>query len=129
MVGVDAPSVSADTGSGDVSIGLVADAEDISIDTGSGSVALVVPPSLGAKLYVEVGSGDIDVKVPMAEIQKEEDTVRGRIGDGAGRIHIETGSGGVSIAGTAKRALHATAGRMLGAATPLRRRTGIRPVD
>lgn len=100
LVGVDAPSVSADTGSGDVSIGLVADAEDISIDTGSGSVALVVPPSLGAKLHVEVGSGDIDVKVPMAEIQKDEDSVRGRIGDGVGRIHIETGSGGVSIAGT-----------------------------
>lgn len=100
MVGVDSPSVNADTGSGDVSLGLVADAADVKIDTGSGDVAVVVPPSLGARLYVEVGSGDIDVRIPMAEITKGDDSVRGRIGDGDGLIHIETGSGGVSIAGT-----------------------------
>lgn len=98
MVGLSATHIGADTGSGSVELELMADAESVTIDTGSGDVRLVIPKEFGARLSVEVGSGDIDINIPMAEIRKDEDSVTGRIGDGAGRVSIETGSGGVVVA-------------------------------
>lgn len=96
--GLSARKIGADTGSGSVELELTADAESVSIDTGSGDVRLAVPREFGARLSVSVGSGDIDVTIPMAEIRKSEDSVTGRIGDGAGHVTIETGSGGVVVA-------------------------------
>lgn len=98
IAGLAAGRVGADTGSGSVELELVADAESVLIDTGSGDVRLVVPGNFGARLSVEVGSGDIDINIPMAEIRKGEDSVSGRIGDGEGSVRIETGSGGVVVA-------------------------------
>jgi hypothetical protein len=55
------------------------------------------PASLGAELGVETGSGGIDIGVPVQVTKWERSSVRGRIGDGQGRIHIEAGSGRVRL--------------------------------
>jgi hypothetical protein len=98
--GVDLGAVSArdilvDTGSGRVQIDLTSDVESLNVDTGSGGVTVRVPQTLGAEVFVETGSGGFRSDVEMDITMKNRDSVRGRIGDGRGRIVIETGSGGV----------------------------------
>jgi DUF4097 and DUF4098 domain-containing protein YvlB len=94
---VRAPRIKVDTGSGGVTLGLAADVENVLVDTGSGGVTLRIPGMLGAMLDVDTGSGGIDCDVPLQLIHKEHGELRGRIGDGAGTIHLDTGSGGVRI--------------------------------
>ena len=86
-----------DSGSGSVDVGLLSDVENVRIDTGSGSVTLRLPESLGAELDVDAGSGGISTDVPVTVTRRERDRLRGRIGDGRGRIVIDAGSGGVRI--------------------------------
>lgn len=86
-----------DTGSGDVDIRLLAPCDDIDIDTGSGGVTLAVPEGLSAQVEIETGSGGIDLGFPVQVRKLESDHVTGTIGDGRGRLHIDTGSGGVRL--------------------------------
>jgi lia operon protein LiaG len=97
MEGVRATTVRLDTGSGDVDLELRSDVENLHVDTGSGSVRMIVPSRLGAEFEIETGSGGIDVDVPHQTISVERNHVRGRFGDGRGRIHVDTGSGGVRV--------------------------------
>ncbi len=95
---VSAPEIRLDTGSGHVRLDLRQDVELLDVDTGSGGVTILVPEKLGAELEVEVGSGGIDIDVPHELIGRVgRDHYRCKIGDGQGRIHIETGSGGVRL--------------------------------
>ena len=94
---VRAPVVLLDTGSGHVNLDLSSDVEKVEVDTGSGGVTMTVPAKIGAEFDIETGSGEIDVDVPHETISIERDHVRGRIGDGQGRIHVDTGSGGVKL--------------------------------
>jgi DUF4097 and DUF4098 domain-containing protein YvlB len=94
---VRAPRVKVDTGSGGVTLGLADDVDNVLVDTGSGGVTLHVPATLGAILEVDTGSGGIDSDVPMQLLHKERGELRARIGDGAGTIRVDTGSGGVRI--------------------------------
>ena len=66
-------------------------------DTGSGGVTVRVPRSLGAEVEIDTGSGGINVDVPFDYRRKDRSYVRGTIGDGEGRIYIDTGSGSVRI--------------------------------
>lgn len=86
-----------DTGSGSVTAELTSDVDRLGIDTGSGSVALRLPEDVGAELDIETGSGGIDVDFPIMATHRSRGELRGRIGDGQGRIVIDTGSGGVRI--------------------------------
>jgi hypothetical protein len=86
-----------DTGSGDVDIRLLAPCDDIDIDTGSGGVTLAVPEGLSAQVEIETGSGGIDLGFPVQVRKLESDHVTGTIGDGRGRLRIDTGSGGVRL--------------------------------
>lgn len=95
--GVRASVILLDTGSGQVDLDLLGGVEKLNVDTGSGGVTLTVPTKLGAEFDIETGSGAIDVDVPHQVITLERDHVRGRIGDGHGRIHVDTGSGGVRL--------------------------------
>ncbi|HEU4882032.1 MAG TPA: DUF4097 family beta strand repeat-containing protein [Longimicrobium sp.] len=95
--GISARELSVETGSGAVDLALVADAQNVTIETGSGGVTLTVPPSFGAEVLVSTSSGGITVDVPVTRRQTERNSFRGRIGDGNGRVEIETGSGGVRI--------------------------------
>lgn len=86
-----------DTGSGAVTLSLLTDIRFVNIDTGSGGVTLTVPATLGAQLEVDTGSGGISVDVPIEYRKKSRSYVFGTIGDGKGKIIIDTGSGRVRI--------------------------------
>jgi len=94
---VSARRIEVDTGSGSVHLGLLSDVDDVEIDTGSGSVTLTVPESLGAEIVIETGSGGITLDVPVQVREVQRNRVRGTIGDGNGRIEIDTGSGRVRL--------------------------------
>jgi lia operon protein LiaG len=99
----DATAVSADdlivdTGSGDVTLELLAGGGSIDIDTGSGEVSLTLPGTYGADVILDTGSGEIDLGGISVTVRRvAEDHIEGRIGDGKGRLHVETGSGDVRL--------------------------------
>lgn len=95
--GIDSPDVYLDTGSGSVEVELLSDVESLDVDTGSGSVTVRVPESLGAELEVDTGSGGIDVDFPVRLHTMRRDHIEGVVGDGRGRIRIDTGSGAVRL--------------------------------
>jgi lia operon protein LiaG len=95
--GITAREIEVRTGSGAVELALAGDAQNVTVDTGSGGVTLSVPASFGADVAVSTSSGGITVDVPVTRRQTTRDSFRGRIGDGNGRVEIETGSGGVRI--------------------------------
>lgn len=97
MARVSSPRLSLDTGSGAVDVELRSPIEELVVDTGSGSVTLRLPAGLGAEVVAETGSGGIDVDVPVQIRSVKRDRLEGRIGDGRGRIRIETGSGGIRL--------------------------------
>ena len=98
---VRANDVKIDTGSGNVRLDLLADVRALDVDTGSGGVTINVPADLGAEVDIETGSGDIDLQnVTVRTTRLERDHLTGEIGDGKGRIRIETGSGGVRLVRT-----------------------------
>ena len=94
---VNAQTLSLDTGSGSILLDLLSDVRNARIDTGSGSVTLGVPAVLGAELEVDTGSGGIHSEVPLQVITQKRSHLRGRLGDGNGRIVIDTGTGGVRL--------------------------------
>ncbi len=56
-----------------------------------------LPAELGAEVDIETGSGGIDMDFPIMVTRQSRDELRGRIGDGQGRIVIDTGSGSVRV--------------------------------
>lgn len=86
-----------DTGSGAISIELATAPQVLEIDTGSGSVTVTVPEDFGAEVAIETGSGGIDVDFPLTLRRWERNRVVGTIGDGTGRLVIDTGSGSIRL--------------------------------
>lgn len=96
---VSSPDVYLDTGSGRVEVDLLQDVNDLVIDTGSGSVVIRMPAGVGAEVEVDTGSGGIDVDIPLEVRQVRRNYIRGLLGDGRGRIRVDTGSGSVRLIG------------------------------
>ncbi len=95
---VKADDLKIDTGSGDVTLELLAGGGTIDVDTGSGEVNLTLPQDYGADVVLDTGSGGIDLGgIPVTVRKVQEDHIEGRIGDGKGRLRVETGSGGVRL--------------------------------
>jgi hypothetical protein len=100
---VEATSTSGDelsfeTGSGNVNVSLVTTFRSLHIETGSGDVTLKVPPALGAEVDIDTGSGDIDLGGLTLQVRRlAHDHVTGTMGDGKGRLSVETGSGDVHL--------------------------------
>lgn len=94
---VRSKDITLDSGSGSVELALLADVERLKIDAGSGSVTVTIPESLGAQVDIDTGSGDIDVDFPITVTRRDRDGLVGTIGDGRGRIEIDSGSGGVRL--------------------------------
>jgi hypothetical protein len=99
LTGISSPAVTLDTGSGTIEVELTQDVELLEIDTGSGDVTVWVPGSVGAQVELDTGSGEIDLDLPMEIREAERDHVEGLLGDGRGRIQIDTGSGSIRIMG------------------------------
>jgi len=95
----DTESVVVDTGSGGVSIAFGGDIGDVDVDTGSGSVTLSVPATAGARMVLKDGGrADVSPDLPFEVIEdRRGGYLEGRLGDGDGRIHVETGSGHVRV--------------------------------
>jgi lia operon protein LiaG len=89
--------VSADVGSGGLELDLTAPVTDLAVDAGSGGVTIRLPAAQGAELDIETGSGGIESDFAIQTNRMSRNHVRGRIGDGRGRIKIESGSGTVRL--------------------------------
>lgn len=97
VTGLTAPHVSLETGSGSVTADLSGEVWDVDVETGSGDVTLKVPPTLGAEVDIETASGEIETDFAIEVTRHSRDHMTGRIGDGRGKIDIETGSGGIRL--------------------------------
>ena len=97
LTDVSAEDLVVDTGSGNVDLALVSTVRNMVLDTGSGDVTLRVPASFGATLEVDTGSGDLDVELPLTVTRRSRTSLIGTIGDGKGRVRVDTGSGDVRI--------------------------------
>jgi lia operon protein LiaG len=95
--GLTAPEISLETGSGSVAAELRGSPRDVSVETGSGDVTLRVPPTVGAEVEIQSSSGDIETDFPVLVTRHARDHMTGTIGDGRGKISVETGSGGVKL--------------------------------
>jgi DUF4097 and DUF4098 domain-containing protein YvlB len=69
----------------------------IVIDTGSGGVTLRLPDGIDAEMEADSGNGGIDVDFPIQVMSQRRNYLRGVMGDGRGRIEIDTGSGRIRI--------------------------------
>lgn len=94
---VSAEELTVETGSGDVDIGIVSSVRSMLLDSGSGNVTLRVPATFGATLSVDTGSGDLDVELPLTITRRSRTSLVGTVGDGKGRVRIDTGSGDVRL--------------------------------
>jgi lia operon protein LiaG len=97
LTSLTAPQVSLQTGSGSVAADLSGEVWNVSVETGSGDITLKAPPTLGAEVDIETSSGDIETDFEVAVTRHARDHMTGRIGDGRGKIAIETGSGGIKL--------------------------------
>jgi DUF4097 and DUF4098 domain-containing protein YvlB len=86
-----------DTGSGSVNVELTNSPRSLDVDSGSGGVTLYLPSSLDAEIDISTGSGSIDSDFPVSVTRMERRRLRGTVGKGTGRIHVETGSGSVRL--------------------------------
>lgn len=80
---IDADTLSADTGSGDIALALGAAPREVRARTGSGDLRLELPDA-GYRVEVHTGSGDEDVRV-------RQDPSASRV------LRLDTGSGDVSV--------------------------------
>ncbi|MEO8636331.1 MAG: DUF4097 family beta strand repeat-containing protein [Gemmatimonadales bacterium] len=94
---ITATRVSLETGSGSIEARFLTAIEDLKVETGSGDVTLRLPDGLNATVDLETSSGNLTLDFPVQLIRKEENSLRGRIGDGRGRIQVESGSGDISL--------------------------------
>jgi lia operon protein LiaG len=92
-----APQVQLETGSGAVTADLSGEVWNVDVETGSGDITLKVPPTIGAEIDIETSSGEIETDFEVAVTRHARDHMTGRIGDGRGKIDIETGSGGIKL--------------------------------
>jgi lia operon protein LiaG len=97
VTGAKAPRVGVETGSGTVAVEVQGPVDRLDVETGSGDVAITAPAGLSANLVIDTGSGEITTDFPLAVTRSAHDHLRGTIGDGKGKISVETGSGEVRL--------------------------------
>lgn len=96
---VTTPRAALETGSGDVRLLADGDVRELAVSTGSGNVVITAAGGLHGRMSLESGSGELNVAVPFTLVRKTEDSLEGTVGDGKGRIRIETGSGDITLKG------------------------------
>jgi lia operon protein LiaG len=94
---IRASVVRVDVGSGGVDVDMVSAVEELIIDGGSGGVTVRLPATQGADVDIETGSGGIESDFAVQTTRFGRNHLRGQIGNGRGRIRIESGSGRVRL--------------------------------
>jgi lia operon protein LiaG len=94
---VRAGRVNVDAGSGGTELELLSSIENLKVEAGSGGVTVRLPESTNAEVDIETGSGGIDTDFAVQVTRFEQRHMVGRIGNGRGRIRIESGSGDVRL--------------------------------
>jgi len=94
------PDLLAKSGSGDLDIvcsdspaGMTAD-----LVTSYGSIDFTAPPGFGGKVDLSTSYGSVKTERPITisgKVSKKE--LRGTVGQGTGKLHLETGSGSISL--------------------------------
>jgi hypothetical protein len=97
LEGIRVPRLDLETGSGSIRADLAGQVEVVIMETESGDVTLRLPEGTGATLDLDTGSGGFSLDVPVELLKRGEGSLKGRMGDGRGRIHIETGSGDIAL--------------------------------
>lgn len=97
LSGIASSNTTVDAGSGGVSLDFTSSLRSLTVDAGSGTVSVGLPANFGADVDIETGSGGITTDFPVRTTRLERNHLRGTIGDGAGRVRIEAGSGGVQL--------------------------------
>lgn len=94
------PQLAIDTGSGDVRVGSVLGTlRRWKVDTGSGDVVFLLPGAGSSfRLEVDTSSGEVQCAFPSRDLRLERGRIRGlTVGEGAGLIIVDTGSGDISL--------------------------------
>ena len=99
LMEIRAPEILVDTGSGSVELDILSAIEDVEVDTGSGRVTLTLPRDLDVEVELGTGSGGIEVGLPMDIRRRDRNDLQGVMGSGAGRLVVDTGSGGIQLRG------------------------------
>jgi DUF4097 and DUF4098 domain-containing protein YvlB len=94
---VTCPELALDTGSGRITTEVRGPVRDLALETGSGDISVRAPATLAGEVEIETASGEIETDFPIQVTRHARDHVVGRIGDGVGRVAIETGSGDVRL--------------------------------
>jgi lia operon protein LiaG len=97
LTAVTSPELALETGSGSISTDVRGPVRDLSLETGSGDISVRAPATLAGEVEIETASGEIETDFPIQITRHARDHVVGRIGDGVGRVAIETGSGDVRL--------------------------------
>jgi lia operon protein LiaG len=97
LTAVTCPEVTLDTGSGSISAELRGPVRDLAFETGSGDISVRAPASLAGEVEIETASGEIETDFPIQITRHARDHIMGRLGEGKGRVAIETGSGDVRL--------------------------------
>jgi lia operon protein LiaG len=97
LTAVTSPVLTLETGSGSVGADLRGPLRELAVETGSGDISVRAPASLAAEVEIETASGGIETDFALQVTRHSRDHVVGQIGDGTGRVAIETGSGDVRL--------------------------------
>jgi lia operon protein LiaG len=97
LTAVTCPELALETGSGSITTDVRGPVRDLSLETGSGDISVRAPATLAGEVEIETASGEIETDFPIQVTRHARDHVMGRIGDGVGRVAIETGSGDVRL--------------------------------
>lgn len=97
LTAVTAPEVALETGSGNIAAEVRGRVRELALETGSGDISVRAPASLAGDVEIETASGEIETDFPIQVTRHARDHVVGRIGNGVGRVAIETGSGDVRL--------------------------------
>lgn len=94
---IRAERASLETGSGSVGLMLDSDIDMLAIESGSGEIEVTVPKNFGAEVSMETGSGSLSTEMPIEVMKKSRNELHGTIGDGRGKLSLETGSGSIVL--------------------------------
>ena len=97
VTGLKAPTVTVETGSGSASVEIQSAIERLTVESGSGGVTIRAPASLSAEIDATTGSGGFTSDFDIVSRHLGRRHVEGTIGDGKGRIRLESGSGSIRL--------------------------------